>query len=150
MPVMLLVIYWAARWVSRRFHLHVHSRPVQLGAGLVGLLLLLGGELGLALELGGQTPVEHIASRDPVSGTCHTGYRSRPGRRSGRTGTAAGPLRAESSVCVPFDDSTSGMVHGPSQPLARDDDAVGTRSLCASHRQTTAVPGRGTDLDAIS
>jgi hypothetical protein len=71
MPVMLLVIYWAARWVSRRFHLHVHSRPVQLGAGLVGLLLLFGGELGLALELGGQSPGEYIESRDPVSGTAY-------------------------------------------------------------------------------
>jgi hypothetical protein len=70
-PVMLLVIYWAARWLSRRFHLHVHSRPVQLGAGLVGLLLLLGGELGLALELGGQSPGEYIESRDPVSGTAY-------------------------------------------------------------------------------
>ena len=70
-PVMLLVIYWAARWVSRRFHLHVHSRPVQLGVGLVGLLLLLGGELGLALELGGQSPGEYLESRDLVSGTAY-------------------------------------------------------------------------------
>ena len=68
---MLLVIYWAARWVSRRLHLHVHSRPVQLGAGLVGLLLLLGGELGLAFELGGQSPGEYIESLDPVSGTAY-------------------------------------------------------------------------------
>lgn len=54
-----------------RFHLHVHSRPVQLGVGLVGLLLLLGGELGLALEFGGQSPGEYIESRDPVSGTAY-------------------------------------------------------------------------------
>jgi hypothetical protein len=54
-----------------RFHLHFHARPVQLGVGLVGLLLLLGGELGLALELGGQSPGEYIASRGPVSGTAY-------------------------------------------------------------------------------
>ena len=54
-----------------RFHLHVHSRPVQLGAGLVGLLLLLGGELGLAHELSGQSPGEYIESRGPVSGTAY-------------------------------------------------------------------------------
>lgn len=33
-PVMLLAIYWAARWMSRRFNLHPHSRTVQLAAGL--------------------------------------------------------------------------------------------------------------------
>jgi hypothetical protein len=70
-PVMLLVIYWAARWVSRRFRFADHRRPVQAGVGLVGLLFLVGAELGLAFQLGGQSPVEYIASRDPVSGTAY-------------------------------------------------------------------------------
>lgn len=70
-PMMLLVIYWAARWVSRRFCLHLQSRPAQLGVGLVGLLLLLGAELGLALVLGGESPVEYVESRDAVSGTAY-------------------------------------------------------------------------------
>jgi hypothetical protein len=70
-PVMLGVIYWAARWVSRRFRLAEHRRPVQAGAGLVGLLLLVGAELVLALGLGGQSPGEYVESRDPVSGTVY-------------------------------------------------------------------------------
>lgn len=70
-PVMLGVIYWAARWVSRRFRLAEHRRPVRVGAGLVGLLLLVGAELVLALGLGGQSPGEYVASRDPVSGTVY-------------------------------------------------------------------------------
>ena len=71
MPVMLLVIYWAARWVSRWFRLDGHPRFVQPGVGLVGLLLLVGAELWLALQLGGQSPAEYVASRDPVSGTAY-------------------------------------------------------------------------------
>lgn len=70
-PVMLAVIYWAARWVSRWFRLADHRRPVQVGIGLVGLLLLVGAELWLALQLGGQSPAEYGASRDPVSGTVY-------------------------------------------------------------------------------
>lgn len=71
MPAMLLVIFWAARWVSRRFQLHLQSRPVKIGVGLVGLLLLIGAELGLALQLGGLSPAEYVETRDPVSGTAY-------------------------------------------------------------------------------
>ncbi len=70
-PVMLLVIWWTARWVGRRFRLAHHPRLVRAGVGLVGLVLLLGAELGLALLLGGQSPAESIESRDPVSGTAY-------------------------------------------------------------------------------
>jgi hypothetical protein len=68
---MLVVIYWAARWVSRRFRLHHHGRLLEAGLGIVELLLLVGAELGLALQLGGQSPAEYVASRDPVSGTAY-------------------------------------------------------------------------------
>lgn len=70
-PAMVVVIYWAARWVSRWFRLAIHRRPVQAGVGLVGLLLLVAAELYLALKLGGQSPAEYVASRDPVSGTAY-------------------------------------------------------------------------------
>lgn len=70
-PVMLVVIYWAARWVSLRFRLGDHRQPVQAGVGLVGLLLLVGAEFGLAFQLGGQSPAEYVASHDLVSGTAY-------------------------------------------------------------------------------
>jgi hypothetical protein len=70
-PVMLVVIYWAARWVSRWFRLDDHPRVKLASVGLVGLILLVGAELGLALQLGGQSPAEYVASRDPVSGTAY-------------------------------------------------------------------------------
>lgn len=70
-PAMVVVIYWAARWVSRWFHLDDDRRPVQAGVGLVGLLFLVGAELALAVGLGDQSPLEYIASRDPVSGTAY-------------------------------------------------------------------------------
>lgn len=71
MPVMLLVIFWAARWVSRWFRLDDRPRHVQIGVGLVGLLLLLGAELGLALPQEGLSPAEYVETRDPVSGTAY-------------------------------------------------------------------------------
>lgn len=70
-PAMVVVIYRAARWVSRWFRLADHRRAVQVGIGLVGLLLLVGAELYLALQLSGQSPAEYVASRDPVSGTAY-------------------------------------------------------------------------------
>lgn len=71
MPVMLLIIFRVARWVSRRFRLDDPPRPVQLGVGLFGLLFLLVAEFGLAFQLGGLSPAEYLEGRDPVSGTAY-------------------------------------------------------------------------------
>lgn len=68
---MLGIIYWAARQVSRWFRLADHPCLVQARVGLVGLMLLVAAEIWLALQLGGQSPAEYVASHDPVSGTAY-------------------------------------------------------------------------------
>jgi hypothetical protein len=70
-PVMLVVIYLAARWVSGRLSLAAHDTPVQSGVGLVGLALLLGAEIGFILQLRGISMADYVAQRDPVSGTVY-------------------------------------------------------------------------------
>jgi hypothetical protein len=69
MPIMLIVIILAARWVVRRFALTpTFSR---LGIGLIALGLLFVAEFTLVLQLRGLTIAEYVASRDPVSGTAY-------------------------------------------------------------------------------
>jgi hypothetical protein len=70
MPIMLVVVILAARWIARRPSLPA-TRPARLGVGLVALALLLGAEFGVVLGLRGMTITEYFASRDPVSGTVY-------------------------------------------------------------------------------
>lgn len=67
MPFMLLVIFFAARFVVRRFALG-GARPAQLAAGGIALVLLLAAEVTLALVLQDQSLRDYVESRDPVSG----------------------------------------------------------------------------------
>lgn len=69
MPLMLAVIYFAARWLLRR---HPDwSLFESLLAGLLALGLLVAAELALAWWLSGQGPLAYAASRDPVSGLAY-------------------------------------------------------------------------------
>ena len=70
MPVMLVVIVFAARWVCRRFAVP-RNFASRLGMGLVALALLLAAEFGFVLWLRGLTIGEYIAGRDPVAGTAY-------------------------------------------------------------------------------
>ena len=70
MPLMLLVIVAAARFIVRRFALRP-SWHARLGPGLLALALLLGAELLLAVVLQDQSLAAYVASRDPVSGTVY-------------------------------------------------------------------------------
>lgn len=70
MPVMFVVIWFAARWVVRRFAL-LPSPRVRWRTGLIALALLIGAELSLALLLQGQSLGDYVASRDPVSGSVY-------------------------------------------------------------------------------
>ena len=105
MPFMFVVIWLAARFITRRFSLpaKVLSR---LGAGMVALGLLVTAEILLAVALQDRTLGEYVASRDPVSGIVYLAmlamfavmplvlarvtcvYQSvKPGRPSGTAGT---------------------------------------------------------------
>ena len=70
MPLMLVVVILAARFVVRRFAL-ARSTRVRLRAGGIALVLLLAAELLLAAALQGRSVGEYIASRDPVSGSVY-------------------------------------------------------------------------------
>ena len=67
MPVMLVVIVMAARFIVRKFALPA-TASVRMGAGLLALGLSLAAEVILAAVLQDQSLGEYLASRDPVSG----------------------------------------------------------------------------------
>jgi hypothetical protein len=65
-PVMLVVVFLAARYVIRRYALC--ARSTRLIMGVLALALLVSAELLLVFAMTGDLPSEYIASRDPVSG----------------------------------------------------------------------------------
>jgi len=69
-PVMLAVIFFAARWIVRRPFIPF-SPPMRLGIGCVALLFLLVAEFTLVLSLRGMSIADYLATRDPVSGTVY-------------------------------------------------------------------------------
>lgn len=66
MPVMLVVIVCASRYLARRTA--DLARSERLAAGMLALVLLAGAELAVAFTLGARSPSDYIAGRDPVSG----------------------------------------------------------------------------------
>lgn len=68
--VMLIVIFFAARWIAKRFAAP-SSATVRLGIGLIALVCLLAVEFTVVLWLQGITIRESIANRDPVSGAVY-------------------------------------------------------------------------------
>ena len=68
MPFMFVAIFFAARYVVRRFALVAAAR---LATGLLALALLLTAELTLATVLQNQSLAAYIASRDPISGSVY-------------------------------------------------------------------------------
>jgi hypothetical protein len=68
-PLMLAAIYFAARFITKRFEA---SRRVEfLHSGLVALLFMLAVEFSVVLALQGQSIREYLAERDPVAGTVY-------------------------------------------------------------------------------
>lgn len=70
MPLMLAVVFLAARWVVKRFSLPPTVGP-RLGVGFLALALLLACELTVVLALRGLTFGEYLASRDPLAGAAY-------------------------------------------------------------------------------
>ncbi len=69
-PIMLVVIYFASRYVVRRFALASSARFV-VAVGVFALVLLLAAELLLAVALQGRSIAGYISDRDPVSGSVY-------------------------------------------------------------------------------
>lgn len=70
MPIMLLVIVLAARYVVRRFEL-APGLAIRLQVGFAALALSVAAELLLATVLQSQSLAQYLASRDPVSGSVY-------------------------------------------------------------------------------
>ena len=70
MPLMAVAIVLAARFVVRRFALPPRAGP-RLAVGALAFALLACAELGLATLLSGQSVLQYIGGRDPVSGTVY-------------------------------------------------------------------------------
>ena len=70
MPIQLIVIVFAARFVVRRFALPAVT-SVRLRVGLLALGLAVAAELLLAAAMTGGQPGQYIAGRDPVSGSVY-------------------------------------------------------------------------------
>ena len=70
MPIMAVVIYWAAGFLLRRFP-EIRSPGKSLSAGLLALALSVAAELSLATLLQDRTLAEFIGSRDRVSGSVY-------------------------------------------------------------------------------
>jgi hypothetical protein len=69
-PVMIVISYFTARWIVRRFALP-SSALIRLGVGSLALALMLAFEFGLVLPLRGLTLAEYFAARDPVAGSAY-------------------------------------------------------------------------------
>ncbi len=66
MPVMAIVIVFAARWIVRRFSLQEGGQCAV--AGGVALLVTVAAEMLVAVVIAGRPLGEYLAARDPVSG----------------------------------------------------------------------------------
>ena len=69
-PVMMLVSFFAARWVVRRFAVPPTATQ-RIAMGLLAFGLLLGAEFTFVLWLQGLTISEYLAGRDRVAGTAY-------------------------------------------------------------------------------
>ncbi|MCC6362393.1 MAG: hypothetical protein IT165_02655 [Bryobacterales bacterium] len=68
MPLMLGVIFLAARYTVSRFHL---SGTARLAAGLLALFFMLLAELTVVLRIRGLDIAGYLAGRDPISGAAY-------------------------------------------------------------------------------
>ena len=70
MPIMLVVIFYSARFIVRKLQGDVKMNTC-LYLGILALFVLLIFEFTLVLGLQGISTEEYFASRDPVSGTAY-------------------------------------------------------------------------------
>jgi len=69
-PLMLLAVYFVARWIVRRFRIPPR-RWCRIQVGFTGLALLLLAEWGVVMFVRNESIGEYIAGRDPVAGAVY-------------------------------------------------------------------------------
>jgi len=69
-PLMLLAVYFVARWIVRRFRIPPR-RWCRIQVGFTGLVLLLLAEWGVVMFVRNESIGEYIAGRDPVAGAVY-------------------------------------------------------------------------------
>lgn len=70
LPVMIIVMWLAARWTIRRFHVPF-STTSRLAMGTLAFALLLAAEFCVVMPLRELTLEQYFATRDPVSGSAY-------------------------------------------------------------------------------
>ncbi len=70
MPLMFIAIYFASRYVLRKYGQKADTAGLVV-MGVVALLLLVASELLLAVFLAGRGVAEYVASRDTISGSVY-------------------------------------------------------------------------------
>lgn len=70
LPLMLVVIVFAARWLARGPGAGL-SIGKSLGAGLIAMGAVLVADFGVGIWVRGMSPAEIITNRDPVSGVAY-------------------------------------------------------------------------------
>ncbi len=68
-PLMLLVVFVAARWIVQRFR--ISGRGARIYVGLTGLTLLLLAECSVVVFVRNESLGEYVAGRDPVAATVY-------------------------------------------------------------------------------
>jgi len=107
LPLMLVAVFLAARWINGRFD--AGRRPwTRFVIGVLALVFLLAAEVALGVALRDMSPKEALVNRDPVSGTAYyvglcafaimPWLLGRLGRRAGTDGQSAGRSGAQDTA----------------------------------------------------
>lgn len=70
MPIMLAVIFAAAKWTVQRYEL-ARTASQRLMIGCIALALLVVAEFAIVLSVRGLSVGEYLATRDPVAGAAY-------------------------------------------------------------------------------
>lgn len=71
MPLMLLVVAMAARFIVRKFAGSIYGTPQWLHVGAIAFACMLTADVGVGVALRGMTVWQALFARDPVSGTAY-------------------------------------------------------------------------------
>jgi hypothetical protein len=71
MPLMLLVVAMAARFIVKKYAVSIHGTRRWLHVGAIAFACMLTADVGAGVSLRGMTVWQALVERDPVSGTAY-------------------------------------------------------------------------------